>query len=160
MTSEKTRVLFVCLGNICRSPTAEGVFRQLIEQRRLAHRFDIDSAGTSAYHVGEQPDKRAMEAARKRQIELSTIRSRALTRDDFSKYDYLIAMDRNNYKDMQAMTEQDFRSKVHLFLDFANVDESDVPDPYYGGPDGFEHVLNLVEQASRGLLAHIERQNC
>lgn len=153
------KVLFVCMGNICRSPTAEGVFRHKVEQAELASRISIDSAGTHAYHVGNPPDGRAQTAALKRNIDLSSQRARKVTTADFEIFDYVIAMDRSNHADLLAICPAEYEDRVHLFLDFANSDVSEVPDPYYGQGQGFEIVLNLVEDASEGLLAHIQEKS-
>ena len=154
------RVLFVCMGNICRSPTAQGVFEHLVERQGLGSLIDVDSAGTHAYHVGEPPDPRAMQAARKRGIELGRQRARRISEKDFLEFDYVLAMDRSNYDDLLLLAPADHTSKLHLFLTFAPglaVDE--VPDPYYGGITGFERVLDLIEQAALGLLAEIRQQH-
>ena len=150
------KVLFVCTGNICRSPTAEGVFRKLVEEAGLGGRITIDSAGTGTWHIGEAPDTRAWEAARTRGIDLGFIRARKVSAADLSEFDYVVAMDRTNLAELRSIAPNDKRSKVHLFLDFTETRKGNgVPDPYYGGPDGFEKVLNLVEEASHGFLAHI-----
>jgi len=151
-----TKVLFVCLGNICRSPTAQGVFEHLVKQRNLQDQISIDSAGTHAYHVGEQPDPRSQSAARSRGVDLSTQRARRVAVEDFERFDYILAMDRSNYENLKSMCEPDHLPKVYLFMQFAEhwkVDE--VPDPYYGGSQGFERVLDMVEAASEGLLEDI-----
>jgi low molecular weight protein-tyrosine phosphatase len=154
------RVLFVCMGNICRSPTAQGVFEHLVEGEGLTSLIQIDSAGTHAYHVGEPPDVRASQAARKRSIDLGNQRARRITGDDFLEFDYVLAMDRNNYDDLMSLCPADHRSKLHLFLQFASgLEEDEVPDPYYGGITGFERVLDLIELASQGLLAEIRQQH-
>lgn len=153
------KVLFVCLGNICRSPTAEGVFTHLVQQEKLTREIKIDSAGTHSYHVGSPPDERAQHAARKRGIDISHLRGRQVTQDDFHEFDYILAMDKYNYAHLQSRCPTEQKHKVHLFLDFApQVDEQEVPDPYLGGAQGFELVLNLTEAASVGLLADIRRQ--
>lgn len=150
----RVSVVFVCLGNICRSPTAEGVFRSLVESCRLEEFIHIDSAGTSNWHVGESPDPRATEAARARGIDLSGLRGRQASANDFSQFDYVIAMDDDNYANLSRLATPDQQHKLHLFLDFASgVPEREVPDPYYGG--GFPHVFDLIENASEGLLNHI-----
>lgn len=150
---KNVKVLFVCMGNICRSPTAQGVFEQLVEEAGLSARVEIDSAGTHAYHVGEPPDRRAQEAAYARGIDLSTQRARRVETSDFIEFDYVLAMDESNFADLAQACTPDEQEKVRLFLDFApHLKERDVPDPYYGGPRGFEQVLDLVEAASRGLL--------
>ena len=154
MTS--TSVLFVCLGNICRSPTAEGVFRGLVEARGLADSIYIDSAGTSNWHIGERPDPRAIEAASKRGIDLTGLRGRQAIAQDFSEFDYVIAMDHENHANLSRLAAPDQQGKLYLFLEFANgVSEVEVPDPYFGSAGGFPHVLDLIENASQGLLDHI-----
>jgi len=149
------KVLFVCMGNICRSPTAEGVFRYKVAQANLQDHISIDSAGTHAYHVGNPPDARAQDAALKRNIDLSSQRARRVNADDFSSFDYVIAMDDSNKRDLLTICPAGFEDRVHLFLDFAEGNETEVPDPYYGQGRGFEIVLNLVEEAADGLLARI-----
>jgi len=153
------KVLFVCMGNICRSPTAEGVFRHKVEQADLNEHFTIDSAGTHAYHVGNPPDSRATEAALKRNIDLSNQRARRVSADDFSAFDYVIAMDESNRDDLLAICPAGYEDRVHLFLDFGNSNETEVPDPYYGQGRGFEIVLNLVEDASDGLLNQLQNKS-
>ena len=153
MTFEsKTGVLFVCMGNICRSPTAEGVFRHHAEQAGLIERLHIDSAGTHAYHVGEPADQRARAAAERRGISLEGIRARRVAAADFERFDYILAMDEDNLARLHEESPDEHRHKIRLFLEFAAVAETEVPDPYYGGAAGFERVLDLVEAASRGLL--------
>jgi len=154
------RVLFVCMGNICRSPTAQGVFEQLVNSQGLTSLIQIDSAGTHAYHVGEPPDIRATQAAKKRNIELGSQRARRVNGDDFLDFDYVLAMDRNNYDDLISLCPTEHQSKLHLFLEFATgLAEDEVPDPYYGGITGFERVLDMIERASQGLLAEIRQQH-
>lgn len=150
--TQKKSVLFVCMGNICRSPTAEGVFRHYVNKAGLADQIDVDSAGTHAYHIGEPPDRRANAAAERRGISLAEIRARRVTNDDFEFFDYIIAMDEDNQERLLERAPDEHRSKVQLFLSYASVSETEVPDPYYGGAAGFERVLDLVEAASRGLL--------
>jgi len=152
------KVLFVCMGNICRSPTAEGVFRHLVKQINAEDEILIDSAGTHAYHVGNPPDERAQEAALKRNVDLSEQRARRVSKDDFAEFDYIIAMDESNKDDLLSICHSKYKDRIHLFLDFCACDESEVPDPYYGQGRGFEVVLNLVEDAADGLLKHI-REN-
>ena len=147
------------MGNICRSPTAEGVFRHIVELADLADQISIDSAGTHAYHVGNPPDGRAQDAALKREIDLSSQRARRVSADDFTEFDFVIAMDESNKDDLLSICPTGFEERVHLFLDFANSGESEVPDPYYGQGRGFEIVLNLVEDASSGLLKHIRKNH-
>ncbi len=158
-TNEKVSVLFVCMGNICRSPTAEGVFRKLVEDEGLSARVEIDSAGTHAYHVGEQPDSRAQAAAERRGVSLADIRARKVAADDYARFDYVLAMDRLNLHMLTEGAGQDYEERVTLFLDFGASAESEVPDPYYGGAAGFERVLDLVEEASRGLLETIRSRH-
>ena len=153
------KVLFICMGNICRSPTAEGVFRHMVEQDSLDSEITIDSAGTHAYHVGNPPDPRAQDAALKRNVDLSSQRARRVKADDFTNFDYVIAMDESNKDDLLSICPVGYEDRVHLFLDFSNAPETEVPDPYYGQGRGFEIVLNLVEDASAGLLKSIRDNN-
>ena len=148
----KTSILFVCMGNICRSPTAEGVFRHHAAQSGWIERLHIDSAGTHAYHAGEPADRRARAAAERRGISLEGISARRVHGGDFERFDYIIAMDHDNLARLREEAPEEHRHKIRLFLEFAAVDEAEVPDPYYGGAAGFERVLDLVEAASRGLL--------
>jgi len=153
------KVLFVCMGNICRSPTAEGIFRQIVNSAELADKIAIDSAGTHSYHIGKQPDKRAQAASLKRGINLSKLRGRQVESADFEKFDYVIAMDNSNHADLTQVAGGSAEN-LFMFLSFSeNFNENEVPDPYYGGEQGFEHVLDLVEDASRGLLAHIQKHH-
>jgi protein-tyrosine phosphatase len=149
---EKTSVLFVCMGNICRSPTAEGVFRHHVEQAGLGKHIVVDSAGTHAYHVGDPPDRRAKAAAERRGIALGGLRARRVSDEDFEQFDYIVAMDMDNLERLKEQSPPEHQSKVRLFLEFSSAQEREVPDPYYGGASGFERVLDLVEEASRGLL--------
>lgn len=154
------KVLFVCMGNICRSPTAQGVFDRLVAEADLSTRVSTDSAGTYAYHVGEPPDRRATEAAQRRGVDLSTQRARRVSPDDFEVFDYVLAMDSSNHEDMLEICRPEHTSKIRLFLEFApglGIDE--VPDPYYGGATGFERVLDMIEEAAAGLLAEIRQQH-
>jgi len=157
-TKEKTAVLFVCMGNICRSPTAEGVFRAHVEEAGLAESIFVDSAGTHAYHVGEPPDGRAQAAAERRGFSLQKIRARRVDNADFERFDHIIAMDRLNLATLQESADPEFHAKLRLFLQYSDNRDLDVPDPYYGGAAGFEHVLDLVEDASRGLLDTLQRK--
>lgn len=151
------RVLFVCTGNICRSPTAEAVFRDLASREGLADRLVIDSAGTDAYHVGEAPDGRARAVARARGIALDH-RARRVRPDDYLRFDYVLAMDEDNRRALAARCPRERAGVVRLFLDYAPESGCrEVPDPYYGGIRGFEHVFDLCEAASKGLLAEIRR---
>lgn len=146
------RVLFLCMGNICRSPTAEAVFRKLAGEAGDL-RIEIDSAGTHDYHVGDPPDARAIAAAARRGVDLSPLRARQLEAADFERFDLVLAMDDRNVRDALAFAPVHARERLRLFLDYApGAPLREVPDPYYGGPSGFEEVLDLVEAASRGLL--------
>jgi low molecular weight protein-tyrosine phosphatase len=145
------KVLFVCMGNICRSPTAEGVFNKLLDDLGTTNRFLVDSAGTHAYHVGESPDNRAQQTAHNRGVKLSGIRARKVSFSDFEQFDHILAMDTDNYQILLDASPDEYHHKIKLFLDFApEHEENNVPDPYYGGPNGFEHVFDLVEDASKG----------
>ncbi|QLG89829.1 low molecular weight phosphotyrosine protein phosphatase [Chitinibacter bivalviorum] len=144
----------VCTGNICRSPTADGVMRKIVGQAGLAHRVRIDSAGTTDYHVGEAPDRRAQLHAKKRGYDLGFLRAREVKISDFSQFDLILAMDKSHLRSLQHQCPPGMQHKIQLFLDFANKHpEDEVPDPYYGGADGFEHVLDLVEDGCEGLLS-------
>ena len=147
------------MGNICRSPTAQGVFERLVEDAGLAHQVEIDSAGTHAYHVGEPPDQRATLAASNRDVDLTPQRARRVHAGDFEAFDYILAMDRSNLEDLQAICPLHLQERVRLLLDFAEDGASgDVPDPYYGGAQGFERVLDMVEDGARGLLKEIQQR--
>jgi protein-tyrosine phosphatase len=153
------KVLFVCMGNICRSPTAEGVFSKL--HKELAPELDIqvDSAGTHAYHIGDPPDPRSYAAALERNVDIGSHRGRQATFQDFHDFDYVIAMDSDNLRRLQALRPKDSRGQLRLLLEYApKAGLLDVPDPYYGGAGGFERVLDLVEQGSRGLLEEIKKR--
>ena len=155
----KVSILFVCMGNICRSPTAEGVFRHLVKQEGLSKHIKTDSAGTHAYHVGEPPDRRAQQTARQRGIELGDLRARRAIEKDFKNFEYVLAMDNDNYYNLEAICPSGYEDRLSLFLDFANdLPISEVPDPYYGGQKGFENVFDMVEQASLGLLKDIREK--
>ncbi len=152
------RVLFVCTGNICRSPTAEAVFRRQAEQAGLSDSIGIDSAGTHSYHVGEAPDSRSVAAAKTRGFDMSALRARKVKRDDFHTFDLILAMDSGHHEHLVALRPNDAKADVKLFLDYHPEKRvKDVPDPYYGGPEGFVKVLDLVEAASAALLAEIKR---
>jgi protein-tyrosine phosphatase len=155
MQTEPIKLLFVCLGNICRSPTGEGVMRHLVKEAGLEHRFEIDSAGTGSWHIGDSPDRRSVAAAAARGIVIGG-RARQVSGADFDHYDLILAADEYNLRDLQAIapTDED-EAKVHLLREFdpmSTRDDLDVPDPYYGGPSGFDDVIDLVEAACRGLL--------
>ena len=158
---EKTKVLFVCMGNICRSPTAEGVFAKLIEEKKVAHQFHLDSAGTHAYHIGEQPDLRSQKAAAERNIKLSHLRARKVIMGDFEDFDFILAMDDDNYATLINACPAQHKHKVQYFLDYApELKQREVPDPYYGGEYGFERVLDMVEAASEGFLTAVQSTHC
>lgn len=149
-----TKVLFVCMGNICRSPTVEGVARALIKGAGLDDRFELDSAGTHDYHVGESPDRRSQQAAMKRGYDLSDLRARQVVQDDFHYFDKILAMDHRNLAALRDFCPSHLQHKLELFLNYADgFEEEEVPDPYYGGVAGFEHVLNMAEDGVRGLIA-------
>lgn len=149
-------VLFVCLGNICRSPTAHGVFEQLLAEQGLDHLINVDSAGTGDWHIGHPPDSRMQAAARQRGYALEHLRARQVSAEDFQLFDYVLAMDASNHRDLAAMQPLDSRAELKLLLDYASdSDLTEVPDPYYGGEAGFFEVIDLVEDAARGLLDHI-----
>ena len=153
------RILFVCMGNICRSPTAEGVFRRLVEERAPDLDLEIDSAGTHDYHVGEPPDQRAIAAAARRGIDLHQLRARQVRDEDFERFDLIVAMDRLNRATLVDRAPEECHGRIRLFMEYADGNQmEDVPDPYYGGPVGFEQVLDLAEEAAVGLLDELLRQ--
>jgi protein-tyrosine phosphatase len=153
------RILFVCMGNICRSPTAEGVLRRLIQERAPHLGLEIDSAGTHDYHVGEPPDARAIAAAARRGIDLRSLRARQVSEEDFERFDLIVAMDRANREALLSRSPAEFHGRIRLFMEFADDSNvEDVPDPYYGGPLGFEQVLDLAEEAAAGLLDEVLQQ--
>ncbi|MDR3054727.1 MAG: low molecular weight phosphotyrosine protein phosphatase [Zoogloeaceae bacterium] len=149
----RCRVLFVCMGNICRSPTAAGVFQKLLKKRKLSDRFEVDSAGTHGYHLGEAPDSRTQRAAAARGYDLSDMRARKVTEEDVRRADLVLAMDKVNLDNLRDMTEPEQHQKIRLFMPFArNFDDDEVPDPYYGLGYGFDVVIDMVEDAAEGLL--------
>ena len=153
---QNIRVLFVCLGNICRSPTAHGVFASLLQQHGLSQTVTVDSCGTGDWHVGQAPDRRATQEASKRGFDLAGLRARQVEAADFQRFDYIVAMDKLNLADLQDMQPAEYTGYLGLFLPFApELIIEEVPDPYYGDGDGFSHVLDLVESASAGLLDRI-----
>jgi len=153
------KVLFVCMGNICRSPTAQGTFEKVVKEANLEKKIFIDSAGTHAYHIGEQPDLRSQAAAKNRGIDLSKQRARKVSLKDFEEFDYILPMDQDNYSSLKLICPDEHLSKIKLFLAYAPESKfREVPDPYYGGEKGFELVLDLIEEASQGLLATIRRE--
>jgi len=160
--SNRVRVLFVCMGNICRSPTAHGVFRKLVEEAGLVDRIEIDSAGTHAYHVGEPPDRRAQETAMRRGIALADLRARRAAAEDFDRFDYILAMDQDNYHNMSSLCPEGrgLERRLMLLMDFApHMRLREVPDPYYGAAGGFERVFDMIEAAAEGLLEDIRRKH-
>ncbi len=150
-------VLFVCMGNICRSPTAEGVFRHFVESAGLLEIITVDSAGTHAYHVGETPDRRSQAAAERRGYSLDRIKARRVRESDFEEFDLILAMDRDNLANLKAVSDAIHHHKIRLFLEYSPGPESEVPDPYYGGATGFERVLDLIEDASERLIEELRR---
>lgn len=153
-----TRVMFVCLGNICRSPTAHGVFQGLVEQSNLQKSIQVDSSGTGDWHIGHPPDRRATLEAKARGYDLSDLRARQVTVDDFHVFDYILAMDRVNLSDLEAMRPAGSKARLALFLTYSDGEEVlEVPDPYYGDGEGFSQVFDMVERASAGLLQEICR---
>ena len=158
MTAQKpvVRVLFVCMGNICRSPTAEGVFKHYVAEAGLADQIASDSAGTHDYHIGEPVDPRARQAANRRGYNLDPLRGRQVNRGDFAYFDYVLAMDESNLRALKRLCPSQYAHKVKLFMEFGfDVGAREVPDPYSGEPEGFEQVLDMVEQAAQGLLQYL-----
>ena len=151
------RILFVCTGNICRSPTAEGVFRDLVSEAGLADRIATDSAGPLRYHMGTAPDPRAVEAAARRGVDIGDLRARHFDVDDFASFDYILAMDSGHVRELSAICPERYRDRVRLFLNFADLDVDEVPDPFGGDAEDFERVLDLVENGSTALLEHVRR---
>ena len=157
--AQPIRVLMVCLGNICRSPTAEAVFRHHVRAAGLDDYIEVDSAGTGDWHCGDPPDPRTQRAAAKRSYDLSPLRARQVSRRDFADFDYLFAMDRQNLTELRALAPPGTEHKVSLFLEHGATGHDEVPDPYYRGHDDFELVLDLVEQASAALLAELRARH-
>jgi protein-tyrosine phosphatase len=150
------RILFVCMGNICRSPSAEGVFRHALQMHAPDLRIEIDSAGTHEYHIGSAPDRRAIAAAARRGIDLSSLRARHVSDSDFESFDLILAMDEDNLRELQQRAPREHHGRIRLMMEFAPAALArNVPDPYYGGPEGFEHVLDLLEEAAQGLIDHL-----
>lgn len=150
------KLLFVCMGNICRSPTAEGVFRQVLAARAPDLHVEIDSAGTHDYHIGAPPDRRAIAAAKRRGIDLSELRARMVAAEDFSTYDLILAMDEENLQELRRRAPAIYHERIRLMMEFApQAPSRHVPDPYYGGAQGFEEVLDLLEEAAQGLIAEL-----
>lgn len=153
------KVLFVCLGNICRSPSAEGVFRALLHDEGLSDKIEVDSCGTGSFHTGNPPDERAIAACAARDIDISGLRARQIRKTDFEKFDYIIGMDEDNIQSLEMECPYGYDDRIHLFLDLGPYMETrEVPDPYYGGDLGFQSMLNLIERASKSLLKNI-REN-
>lgn len=153
-------VLFVCLGNICRSPTADGVFQRHVIDAGLSKRISVDSAGTANWHQGRAPDPRTIAAAKKRGVDLSVLRARPVIKTDFTKFDYILAMDAVNLHDLESIKPADYTGHLGLFLQFSQQSRyREVPDPYHGDDAGFELVLDLVEDAAAGLLQYIRKQH-
>jgi protein-tyrosine phosphatase len=158
----KKSVLFVCLGNICRSPTAHAVFQSMVNKIGLSNEIYVDGAGTGDWHLGHAPDRRSAATAALRGYDMSALRSRLVTIEDFTEFDYIIAMDADNLCNLRNMCPPGAKAKLQLLLDYSRKPEydvvSEVPDPYYGGEDGFPHVLDLIEDASVALLDHIKAE--
>ncbi len=153
----KIKVLFVCLGNICRSPTAEGIFRHLVKENGLDGKYEIDSAGTSHWHIGEQPDPRAINEAQCHGINISEQRSRQVVMEDFEQYDYIVGMDQENCRELRKICPKHLQHKIHLLTNYApGLEVQGVPDPYYGGPNGFSKVFGIIEASAIGLLKAVE----
>lgn len=158
MSNARVNILFVCLGNICRSPTAHGVFIKKLQDAELSDLIHVDSCGTGSWHVGAEPDQRTQAAAMARGYDLSDLRARKFEDQDFGQYDYILAMDVRNLADVIKDAPYDYDGKLQLFLDYSDVEHlSEVPDPYYGGRDGFDRVLSLIESASEGLVKHLQQ---
>jgi len=156
---DKVNVLFVCLGNICRSPTAQGVFQKAVDDAGLTEAIEIDSAGTGDWHIGKNPDARAIAAAGLRGILLDSLVARQVNKSDFNHFDYVLAMDGENLSNLKRLCPSEYTGHLSLFLDFcSNNPGADVPDPYYGGAEGFNTVLDLIEGASENLLADIKQR--
>jgi protein-tyrosine phosphatase len=152
------KILFVCLGNICRSPTAEGVFRKYLADSALADKVSVESAGTADWHTGKGPDPRTCEAALKRGYDLSKLQARQATAEDFHNFDLILAMDKSNLANLEALRPANSRAELDLLLQRYDLPRSEVPDPYYGGEQGFEDVLDLLENASQALLAELQER--
>jgi len=151
-------VIFVCTGNICRSPTAEGVFLKLVGEAGLSDRIVVDSAGTHGYHIGEPPDRRAQAAAARRGYDLSRLRARKFEPEDFQRFDLVLPMDRENHAILSRLAQPSAGHRLRMMMEYASrFQEVEVPDPYYGGSDGFERVLDMIEDAAQGLLEAIRR---
>ncbi len=158
--AKKIRVLFVCMGNICRSPLAHGYFEALVAQRGWGDRVEVDSGGTHAYHVGRPPDERSQEVAQRHGVAIESQRARLVTAADFNQFDYILAMDRENLRILKQQAPASAPANLHLLLEFAaGITDKEVPDPYYGGRDGFEQVYRLVEEGVLGFAAYLAKQH-
>ena len=152
------KVLFVCLGNICRSPTAEGIFRKMVERENLSHKITIDSAGTLGHHSGESPDPRMIHHAANRGYDLTSV-ARGISAQDFGEFDYILTMDDENFRNVTDLCQSQSNSKIIPMMQFSEkFDHKQVPDPYYGGPDGFELVIDLLEDACSNFLTHLKKE--
>ena len=150
------KILFVCMGNICRSPSAEGILLKKVQEKGLENNFLIDSCGTHGYHEGQRPDQRSIEAALERGIDIRNQISRLIVNSDFENFDYIISMDHRNMDTLKKISDSNYHHKLSLFLDYTdNSEYIEVPDPYYGGDDGFELVLDLLDKAANGLIRHL-----
>ena len=158
LVTDRIRVVFVCLGNICRSPLAEGTFRRHVEQAGLSQRFHIDSAGTAAYHAGEPPDPRSVQEARRQGVDISGQRARKFVASDLSRFDYVMAMDRANLRDIRALAKGPVKAEIGLMLAEGDSRGTEVPDPYYGGARGFSVVWQMVDVATAGLLVRVRTE--
>jgi protein-tyrosine phosphatase len=159
--AKTVKVLFVCLGNICRSPTAQAVFEYKLEQAALSDLVYVDSCGTAAYHIGEAPDSRAIKAAKKRNYRMEHLTGRQLATNDFEEFDFILAMDQQNLDNILARKPHKSAAHISLFLEFdKDLKQKEVPDPYYGARDSFEEVLDLIETASDALIAYIHNKHC
>jgi protein-tyrosine phosphatase len=158
-TARQVRVLMVCLGNICRSPSAQGVLEKLIENQGLQHLVEVDSAGTGDWHLGEAPDSRSISAAAARGYEIDHLRARQVERHDFTRFDYILCMDRSNLNTVRELCPRAHRSKLQLLMDYGESSHDTVPDPYYSGAQGFELVLDLLEDACDRFLAHLRDEH-
>jgi protein-tyrosine phosphatase len=154
MAANTSSVLFVCLGNICRSPSAEAVFKKKAEDNGL--NIQIDSAGTAGYHKGAQPDKRSQAVGEEKGYSFKGLKCRKVVEQDFEKFDYILGMDNENVANLLEACPEEFQHKVSLYLSFSQSEEQEVPDPYYGGKGGFEYVLDLIEQGADGFIEHLK----
>ena len=149
-------ILFVCLGNICRSPLAEGVFRAALQAAEPGVDVRLDSAGTGGWHAGSAPDPRSVAIAARHGIDISRQKARKVTAEDFRRFDLIFGMDRSNVEDLSRLAHAEARERVHLFLDYAGMTGGEVPDPYYGGPDGFANVYRMIREASEAIVSKFE----